>query len=414
MRNQMRIGMLAAGIWRSVHLDVAKALRRSGNEVHVFTEDQRLPTVVRLSRVEEDGVSIWGIHHEKRNPWVWLPDKLLKPFLGGRRFFTSLIAIANFIARTRCDIYMVEGDGLGKFVALLAPFMGIRWVLCVHDHENLGVTLGYPGEPTSWLKARVKKWVFSRADGLRANSRVTRDVMIKAGIGPERITVIPLHCIDRMLLNEDMALFRAQARTTVIQGHGLQENCRIALIMCRLTPFKGIELAIQGFALAAQASPEAVLLVCGGDRQVEGLGSYRQHLEGIVRELKLDAKVIFTGNIESQQVKQYYAAADLHLVPSWIETFNYSAVEAALLGTRTLMTDKIGSGAWLSETGAAIVLNGRGIDAFGGAMSRLLMTQPGTDEMRTIAQCTERVLNVDESALHLLQWFRKHAPATVA
>ena len=409
----MRIGMLAAGVWRSVHLDVAKAMQRAGNEVHVFTEDQRLPTAVRLTRVEEAGVSIWGIHNEKRNPWVWLPDKLLKPVLGGRRFFTSLIAIANFISSTRCDIYMVEGDGLGKFLALLAPLIRVRWVLCVHDHENLGVTLGYPGEPKGWLKAKVKKWVFSKAHGLRANSRVTRDVMIEAGIPSERITVIPLHCVDRMLLTEEIALFRAKARNLVIERPRLPESCQIALIMCRLTPFKGIELAIQGFARAAHASVSSVLMICGGDRQVEGLGSYRQHLERLALELNIAERVIFTGNVESQDVKQYYAAADLHLVPSWIETFNYSAVEAALVGTRTLMTDKIGSGAWLSETGAAVVSIGRNVDAFGDAAAQLLATRPAIAEMKAIAERTERVLNVDESAAGVLRWLKSNVLAEV-
>ena len=405
----MRIGILAAGVWRSVHLELAKALRRSGNEVHVFTEDKRLSTVVGLTQVVEDGVIISGIHDEKRNPWVWVLDKLFKPVLGGRRFFTSLIAIAKFIASTRCDIYMVEGDGLGKFLALLAPFMRIRWVLCVHDHENLGVLLGYPWEPRGRLRAAVKKWVFGRADGLRANSFVTRDVMIEAGIKPERITVIPLHCIERMLLKEDLVAFRGRSRQEVFARHGFSDDCRLVLVMCRLTPFKGVELAIHGFANVAQHSPKAILLICGGDRFVEGLGSYRGHLENIARERHVDGRVIFAGNVESKNVKEYYAAADLHLVSSWIETFNYSAVEAALVGTRTVMTDKIGAGAWLKSSGAAVILSGRNPDDYGNAIRSLLAAPLEPEELRSIAKRTADVLNVDELARKVLAWLMHSA-----
>src|SRR5690242_8449058 len=99
----MKIGYIATSIWRSVHLDMAKALQSRGHQVIVYTEDASIPEITSFARRIEDGVEIYGIHHEKRNPWLWLPDRLFKPLLG-RRFFTTLFAIYRFLRLSRCDI----------------------------------------------------------------------------------------------------------------------------------------------------------------------------------------------------------------------------------------------------------------------------------------------------------------------
>ena len=394
----MKIGHLAAGLWRSVHLDMAKALVRLGHDVQVYTEDKRISTITRFTRLQEDGVAIWGIHDERRNPWLWLPDRLGKPFLGGRRFFTTLVAIWRYLRRTRCEIYMVEGDGLGIFLALLSKVMRFRWVQCVHDHEHFGVLLGYPGEPSDPGRTRRKLWMMRQADAIRANSRVTRDVMVQAGLDPAAITVIPLHYTLRMRVEGDLAAFRRKVRVDIRVRHGLPPECPLVVALCRLTPFKGLDLAVRAFAQTLERLPAARFVVCGGDRNVPGVGSYRTLLEKLAVDLRVAHRIVFAGNIEPTEVKRYYAAADLHLVPSYIETFNYSAVESALTGTRTLMTDRIGSGPWLEEFGAALVVPGREPADYGAAMIRALEASFGEDEALAVARRTETGLAVDTLA----------------
>ena len=394
----MKIGHLAAGLWRSVHLDMSKALVRLGHDVQVYTEDKRIPTIARFTRLDEDGVAIWGIHDERRNPWLWLPDRLGKPFLGGRRFFTTLFAVWRFLRRTRCDVYMVEGDGLGIFLALLSKVMKFRWVQCVHDYEHLGVLLGYPGEPSNPVRTRIKLWMMRQADAIRANSRVTRDVLVQAGLDPAGITVIPLHYTARMPVAGDLASFRQDARVDIRSRHGLPADCPLVVALCRLTPTKGLDLAVRAFVILRERHPGARFIICGGDRQVPGVGSYRALLEKLATELGVADTILFAGNIEPTEVKRYYAAADLHLVPSYIETFNYSAVESAMAGTRTLMTDRIGSGPWLEEFGAAMVVSGREPADYAAAMIRALDTPTTAEEALALAHRTETGLAVDALA----------------
>ena len=183
--------------------------------------------------------------------------------------------------------------------------------------------------------------------------------------------------------------------------------------MCRLTPFKGIDLALRAFAQVLRERPAVRMIVCGGDRVVPGVGSYRALLERLAAELGVTQALIFAGNVEPGVVKRYYAAADLHLVPSYIETFNYSAVEAALAGTRTVMTDRIGSGRWLERCGAAIVVPGRQAEDFAAAILRGLSQPGGVAQAQELMRRTVAELDVDALAARVAEMLQRCAQVPV-
>ena len=241
----MKIGIVAPGIWNSIHLDMAQALGALGHEVAVYTEDGRAPSGARFLRFREGRVDFFVIHHLRRNPWTWLIDRLAKPWLG-RRFFTTLLAMARYFRATRgCDVYFVEGDWIGFFAAILARFMRFRWVLCIHDSDYLRIPLSFPGRPASRWKEAVKLWVLESADLVRANSYVTRDALVAGGCAPERIRVVPLHVTAWMRVDEiaDMAAFKAQAWTEVHAQWNIPPKGRLLVTMCRLVPVKGLDPA---------------------------------------------------------------------------------------------------------------------------------------------------------------------------
>jgi len=400
----MKIGLVAPGIWNSIHLDMAQALGALGHEVAIYTEDGRAPSGARFLRFREGRLDFFVIHHLRRNPWTWLIDRLAKPWLG-RRFFTTLFAMARYFRATRdCDLYFVEGDWIGFFVAIIARFIRFRWVLCIHDSDYLRIPLSFPGRPASRWKEAVKLWVLASADLVRANSYVTRDALIAGGCAPERIRVVPLHVTSWMRVDEikDMASFKAQARSEVYAQWGFAPAVRLMVTMCRLVPVKGLDLAVRGFALAARRNQDLRLMICGGDRVVPGIGSYRAHLAGIAAEAGVAAQVLFTGNVEIREVKRYFAAADLQLAPSVIDTFNYGVIEAAMVETYTLASDMVGAGPWVKEVGAADIVPerdpavwGRAIETFvangvppfaGGAIAAQLEPQRIAGMLLALAQ----------------------------
>jgi glycosyltransferase involved in cell wall biosynthesis len=407
----MRIGIIAVGLWRSVHLDMAKALQARGHQVVVYTEDASLPSITRFARRVEDGVEILGIHHERRNPWLWLPDRISKALLG-RRFFTTLFAIHRYLRRSRCDIYLVEGDWIGVFPALLGYLSRFRWVVSVHDPEHAGVRLGYPGEPSNRWRERIKRWVLQRADGVRTNSHVTRDILVQGGLAPRSVDVVPLHVSERMRVYGDLDAFRAAARAEVLARHRMPADCELLLAACRLTPIKGLELSVRAFAELRTRRPRARLLVCGGDRSIAGTGSYRGVLERLAADCKAESAIVFAGDIESGLMKRYYAAADVHVVTSYIETFSYAAVEAALAGTCTVMTDRIGAGHWLEAAGAAVVVKGRVAEDFAAGIERALARLPDAAGARGMAERTAAELSLERVSAALEVLLMRYVPTT--
>ena len=363
----MKIGIVAPGIWNSIHLDMAKALAALSHDVAIYTEDQRAQSGSRFLRLQDGRLDFYVINDVRRNPYTWIFDRLAKPWLG-RRFFTTLVAIERYLGATRdCDVYFVEGDWIGFFVAILARFMKFRWVVCIHDSDYLRLALKFPGRPASAWKEKIKLWVMHSADLVRANSYVTRDALVEGGCPAARIRVVPLHVTGWMRVDEitDIPAFKAGARAEIFARWNIPGEGKLLITMCRLVPVKGLDLAVRGFASAARRHAELRLMICGGDREVPGLGSYRAHLQNIAADEGITAQVIFTGNIDILEVKRYLAAADLQLAPSVIDTFNYGVVEAAMVGTYTLASDTVGAGPWVKEIGALTIVRGREPDAWG-------------------------------------------------
>lgn len=352
----MKIGFIATGIWGSVHLDMARELVRQGHDIAIYTEDNRAPSGMHFTRLDENGLRFWIIHGFRRNPWVWLLDRLFKFWLG-RRFFTTLVAIWRFIRHNRDrDIFIVESDWLGFFVAIVGLFEPFRWAVGMHDTDYLDAPIQYPGRPISRWRSAVQRWVLRRTDKVRANSYVTRDALIAGGCPAEKIATIPLHYLPwRMLPPAEVPLaeFRRRSRADIRREMGLDENAELLITMCRLNRVKHLELAIEAVAVAAPQRPKLKLALCGGDRRLPGIGSYATHLRAYAASLGIGDRVLVVGEVEQSRVKATLAAADLHLAPSWVDTFNYAVIEAALVGTASLTSAGVGATAWVEVCGGA-------------------------------------------------------------
>ena len=102
--------------------------------------------------------------------------------------------------------------------------------------------------------------------------------------------------------------------------------------MGRLTPIKGLETLLRALAvLRSDGFPAArlTLLVVGGTKGDEaGSG----HLRRLAQELGVGAWVDFRGPQPQDVLPDYYAAADLCLMPSRYESFGMVALEAMASG----------------------------------------------------------------------------------
>jgi glycosyltransferase involved in cell wall biosynthesis len=401
----MKIGIVAPGIWGTVFYDTAAMLASLGHDVRVYSDDARAAGSLRFTRMEESGVHFYLIHNTKRNPLFWLPDKALKPFFG-RRFFTTLFALYRYFSLTRdSDIYLVENDWMGMFVAIIARVRRFRWAVGVHDTDHLRTSLNFPGRPdVAWMRS-VKLWVLKSCDSIRANSWITREALMEGGCPAAKIAVIPLHVSPTRRSREDLEEFRPRARATILQRYGLPADARLLMTMCRVTPVKGLDLAIQALQRVLSAWPASRLFVCGPDRDVPGMGSYREALERLAQPLGVADRVIFTGNIDVPNLREYLAAADVHLAPSIIDTFSYSVVEATLAGTRSLVSDKVGVAPWLCEAQAGRTLAGREAGVWADAIVEELAHPPDAAAIRAFVAKLEALLDCEKISRQLVDLF---------
>ncbi|HEX2882729.1 MAG TPA: glycosyltransferase family 4 protein, partial [Polyangiaceae bacterium] len=123
-----------------------------------------------------------------------------------------------------------------------------------------------------------------------------------------------LHALPNLIRLSNDAL---QPRTT-------RSEC-VVLLVARLVPTKGIEVALEALA---QLSESSVRLRIVG----EGAPAYEASLRKLSVGLGVQHRVDFVGAVPPAKLTQEYDSADLLLLPSWYEAFGIVLVQAMARG----------------------------------------------------------------------------------
>lgn len=167
------------------------------------------------------------------------------------------------------------------------------------------------------LVGQMEKLVFSRKKlrFIAVSEGVKRDIVQFYGISPDKINVIPNPADVNTFTPNNRLLFRESIR----KKHGLSENETVLL-------YVGSEFAIKGLHLVIEAMP---LIKDSVKVLVVGRGQFEFHRK-LATELGVIDRVIFAGF--SSDVKQYYAAGDIFVYPTYYEAFALVTLEAASSG----------------------------------------------------------------------------------
>jgi len=98
-----------------------------------------------------------------------------------------------------------------------------------------------------------------------------------------------------------------------------------------LVELKGFHELIKAFNIVSKKVPSAKLVI-GGD------GPKRDYLEKLTRELNLESKITFTGNIEHHLVNDYMNKADAFVLATRYEAFGVVYIEAMACGLPVVTT----------------------------------------------------------------------------
>lgn len=129
----------------------------------------------------------------------------------------------------------------------------------------------------------------------------------------------------------------AKSRAAVRADLKIPEGRRLLFTVRNLTPRMGIQNLIPAMEKIVKTHPDALLHI-GGD------GPQRQPLTRMIENLGLDDHVKLLGRISDDELKAYYQAADLFILPTRdLEGFGLVTLEAMASGAAVLATPQGGT-----------------------------------------------------------------------
>lgn len=359
----MKIGyfIIAYGpefISNEVHEELGLRMRERGHEfvALTLTSEGQQPLQRRES---ENGIPIYKIRVGGHN------QRLAQTIFHYNNFFAVLAGYKRFLREYgHPDIIHAEAAYPLAAIASLAPSPGVRIVPNLQGAD----VLNYPAVDYGYGRYRVPRLLLRRtfraAAAVRCNSPMMRDLIIRAyGCPPSKAKVILRNIGAWSFLppETDLAAYRAAARAKLEQDYPQLKGRPFILSISRLHPFKGLEYLLEALAKYQPAGEDEnsqlpFLMVAGPGRATEHFGDYPTYLKCKANEFGVADRVIFTGEIPYTQSREYLAAADLVAISSVVDALNKVALEAAAVGTPTLLTSSTGAAPYIKQAGLGIVV----------------------------------------------------------
>ena len=163
---------------------------------------------------------------------------------------------------------------------------------------------------------------------------ISKVAIIPPGVDPERF-----HPIDKK-----------EAKRRV----GIPCGDRNILFAGRIEPLKGVDTMLLAMSLIQERYPELLKNTCmaiiGGDPWADDLDDEMARLQQLREDLNIHDLVTFLGAKDQTILPNYYAAAEIVVMPSHYESFGMVALEAMAMGT-PVVASEVGGLAYLVQDG---------------------------------------------------------------
>ncbi len=276
-------------------------------------------------------------------------------------FFLELVlGLVKFLRARRADFDMVHVESaypLGAAWTLAELISGVKlpFILNLQGADVMSLPRYDYGYGRYKLARRLLRLAFRKCQGVRANSEQTAALALELGTDPAKLKVIYRNISDQIFANATGELkgYKQAQQAMLRDRYGLRPG-PVLLSYSRLHPFKGIDFLIEALPVLLERWPDLNLLICGPSRRTPQFGDYREYLEKIARKNGVSGNISFTGKVDFSQSAAYLAGADLLVVPSIIDALNKVVIEAAAVGTPSLMTTTTGISVAASRDGVGL------------------------------------------------------------
>jgi len=179
------------------------------------------------------------------------------------------------------------------------------------------------------------------------------------------------------------------------------DDSRVLLTVKHLRPVGGHDTLLNAMPAILQEHRDAMLWLAGD-------GDLRPVLESTCRGLGIERHVRFLGRLGNDTLRKYYAAADLFVLPSHVESWGTVMLESMACGTTVVATDTVG-GLEVRENfpDDVTIVPRANVERLAGAVSAAL-TQPlrvtpaalrRVRDQFTVEACAEQYLAVYHQAM---------------
>lgn len=270
--------------------------RARGWETHHLTSAKQGPTAAPVEQA--DG---WTFHRTPFRPWA-----SSKPALNEFTLMRDLHArIDELAAELRPDIIHAHSPVLNALPALLVGRRyGIPVVYEVRAFwEDAAVSHGSSQHGGLRYRATraLETFALKHADAVTTICEGLRNDIVRRGIAPDKITVIP-NAVD-------LAEFAAPkpADPALVQRLGLAGKVVIGFFGS-FYRYEGLHLLLEAMPKLGAAAPELCVLLAGG-------GPDDELLRKRAADLNLGDRVIFVGRVPHDRITSYYDLADAMIYP---------------------------------------------------------------------------------------------------
>lgn len=168
-------------------------------------------------------------------------------------------------------------------------------------------------------------------------------------------------------IDTDRFMRHEEARISLRNRLGAQENTVIVGTCARLEPIKDLDLLIQGFSLMVialgQTGKDAKLVLVGD-------GSQREHLEQLAKTLGVADKCHFAGVVND--VHNWLSAFDIYAITSIDEGLPLSVMEA-MSASLPVISVNVGSLSWIVDDTVGALLDSRHHEKLGKKLAELCL-----------------------------------------
>jgi glycosyltransferase involved in cell wall biosynthesis len=134
--------------------------------------------------------------------------------------------------------------------------------------------------------------------------------------------------------------------------HTVLEGRRVILFLASLDPRKNLETVIDAVAQSPTLRSSCALVIAG-----TGEPRYVASLKARAAAGGLLERIVWLGHVDGSRKKEAFAAADVFVLPSFMENFGIAAVEALLAGVPCVLGEGVAIAREVERAGAGVVVS---------------------------------------------------------